>query len=249
MPFPDEFYNLRIELDTKNFDFSETELEQMEEALNPLREPVRDFPVSDLYITVTHHPTPSDYHVRASLVLPSRTLLTGERDVNPLTAWNRCVRKLVSKIAAYKQSMDATDEKRKASAGTLQEVVPAAEPDAEKLQQAVETRDYAAFREATYVYEEAVRKRAGRWIKRYPEFEAELGLSFKLEDLVEEVFLYAFEYFAQRPQNVRLGQWLEELIDPSVKALLRNPETEQENIEAVRSMREASAAERTDRER
>lgn len=248
MPFPDEFYNLRIELDTKNFDFSQADLDQMEDGLNPLRDPVQRFPVSDLYITVTYHPTPNDYHVRTSLVLPSRTLLTGDRDVNPLTAWNRCVRKLVSKLAAYKENLELTEERRKAQEGTVQEVVPEAEPEVDKLHQAVEAGDYAAFREATYVYEEAVRKRAGRWIGRYPEFETELGISYKLDDLVEETFLNAFEYFQQRPQNLRLGRWLEALIDPSVKALLKNPEAEQQNIEAVRNLRDAASEEKADRE-
>jgi len=243
MPFPDEFYNLRIELDTKNFNFSPAELEKMEEALAPLREPVRNFPVSVLYITVIRHPTPDDYHVRTSLVLPGRTLFTGDRDINPLTAWSRCVRKLVSKVRAYKDNLAAKPERTRRQEGTAQEVLPESEPDAEQLRQAVETGDYTAFRRAMYVYEEAVRKRAGRWIERYPEFESRLGVAFTLEDLVEEVFLNAFERFDQRPEAVRLGQWLEDLIDPSVKALLKDPAAERENIEAVRTLGETSTEE------
>lgn len=241
MAFPDTLYNLRIELDTKNCDFAQDELDKMEEALDPLREPVRTFPVSDMYITVTFHPTPENYHVQASLVLPGRTLHTGDRDVNPLTAWSRCVRKLVHKVTAYKDNLAAKEEQRKAQEGTVQEVVPEAEPDAQQLQEAVEAGDPAAFRRATYVYEEPVRKRAGRWIQRYPEFENQLGDTFTLEDLVEEVFLNAFEHFNERPKELRLGQWLEELIDPSVKALLKHPDAEQENIEAVRTLRETEA--------
>lgn len=240
MAFSDQLYNLRIELDTKNCEFARDELDKMEEALAPLREPVRPFPVSDMYITVTFHPTPGDYHVQASLVLPRRTLHTGDRDVNPLTAWSRCVRKLVHKVTAYKDSLSAKEEHGKIREGTAHELLPEAEPDAEQLQQAVEAGDPAAFRRATYVYEEPVRKRAGRWIQRYPEFEEQLGATFTLDDLVEEIFLNAFEHFHERPQQMRLGEWLEELIDPSVKALLKNPDIEQENIEAVRTLRESS---------
>lgn len=240
MQFSDQSHNLRIELDTKNFDFSPPELERIKETLDPLREPVRDFPVSDLYITVTRHPAPDDYHVRTSLVLPGRTLFTGDRDTNALSAWNRCVRKLVSKVTAYKESLAAKSERTKAQEGTAQEVVPTAAPDANGLRQSVESGDYPAFRQATYAYEEAVRKRAGRWVERYPEFEARLGVTFTLSDLVEEVFLNAFERFDQRPQALRLGEWLESLIDPSVKALLENPDVEQENIEAVRTLHETS---------
>jgi hypothetical protein len=94
-----------------------------------------------------------------------------------------------------------------------------------------------------YVYEESVRKRAGRWIQRYPEFEALLGDEFALDDLVEEVMLNAFDQFNDKPKELRLGQWLEELIDPSVKALLQNPEAERENIAAVRSWRDQAEEE------
>ncbi len=241
MHYSDQSHNLRIELDTKNCAFSPAELEKMEQALDPLREPVCTFPVSDLYITVTHHPTPRDYHIRMSLVLTGRTLFTGDRDVNPLSACKRCVRKLVSKVTAYKENLGAKPERAKTQEGTIQEIVPEMEPDADQLQRSVEAGDYAAFRRATLVYEEALRKRAGRWIERYPQLTSRLGAAFTLADLVEEVFLNAFEHFHRRPQALRFGQWLEELIDPSVKALLSDPEAEQENIEAARTFRDAAS--------
>ena len=238
MRFPDESYNLRIELDTKHCELSQAELEKMEAALDSLREPVRNFPVSDFYITVTHHLTPNDYHVRTSLILPGRTLFTGERDVNAVSAFSRCVRKLLSKLKAYKEELSAKPQREKVQEGTVHEVIPEAEPDVDQLRGAILAGDYAAFRRATYVYEEAVRKRAGRWSARYPAFEAHLGFTFTLDDLVEEVFLNAFEQFERRPDELRLGEWLEDLIDPSVKALLKNPEEEYANLEAVRTYRE-----------
>ena len=240
MHYSDPSCDLRIELDMKHCAFSPAELEKMERALDPLREPVCTFPVSDLYITVTYHPTPRDYHVRMSLVLPGQTLFTGERDVNPLSAYKRCVRKLVSKVTAYKENLAAKPERAKTQEGTVQEIVPDMEPDADQLQRSVEAGDYAAFRRATLGYEEALRKRAGRWIERYPQFASRLDTAFTLEDLVEEVFLNAFEHFHRRPQVLRLGQWLEELIDPSLKMLLSDPEAEQENIEAARTFRETT---------
>lgn len=238
MRFGDQSHNLRIELDTKGFQFSADEIEKMEEGLAPLRRPVRDFPVSDLYITVTYHATPNDFHVRTSLVLPGRTLFTGERDVNALAAWGHCVRKLVHKVTAYKENLSAKPERSKTQEGTAQAILPDVQPDADRLRQSVEAGDYAEFRRATYAYEEPVRKRAGRWIERYPELAARLGKLFDLSDLVEEVFLNAFERFEKRPQAVPLGEWLEGLIDPSVQALLKDPEAERENIRAVRSASE-----------
>lgn len=240
MQFADETYNLRIELDTKHCTLSQAALEQMEQALDPLREPVRAFPVSDCYITIVHHPTPDDYHARVSLVLPGRTLFTGERDINPVSAFSRCVRKLVSKLTAYKDSLEGKPERARAREGTSQEVMPASEPDANQLRNAVTEGNYDAFRRATYVYEEAVRKRAGRWIERYPDFGARLGIEFTVQDLVEEVFLNAFERFDGRPDELRLGEWLEALIDPSVKALLKDPESELANLDAVRTFRETT---------
>ena len=243
MRFADESYNLRIELDTKHCELSQAELEKMEDALDPLREPVRHFPVSDFYITIAHHRTPNDYHVRTSLVLPGRTLFTGERDINPVTAFSRCVRKLVSKLQAYKANLSAKPEREKVQEGTIQEVVPDAEPDVGQLRNAILEGDYAAFRRATYVYEGTVRKRAGRWIARYPTFQAHLGVTFTVDDVVEEVFLNAFEHFERWPDELRLGEWLENLIDPSVKALLKDPEAEQANLDAVRTYREAAQGE------
>ncbi len=240
MRFADQSYNLRIELDTKHCSLSQAALEKMENALAPLRQPVSTFPVSDLYITVNHHAIPNDYHVRVSLVLPKRTLFTGERDKNPVSAFTRCVRKLVGKLKAYKENLSAKPERVKAEEGTLQEVVPAAEPDAPLLRASVAEGDYAAFRRATYVYEEGVRKRAGRWVERYPNFEDRLGIAFTLDDLVEEVFLNAFEHFDRWPDELRFGQWLEHLIDPSMKALLQDPEAERQNIDAVRAYQETS---------
>ncbi len=68
---------------------------------------------------------------------------------------------------------------------------------------AVRDGDYAAFRTATFVYEEPVRKRAGRWVERYPEAEAQIGKQLEIADIVEEVFLNAFEQYDRRPNGRR----------------------------------------------
>jgi ribosome-associated translation inhibitor RaiA len=238
MKFPDKSYNLRIELDTKNCELTPDQLARIERGLHPLREPVRDFPVSDLYITIAFHPRSTDYHVRTALVLPGRTLMTGERGHQALGAFEQCVRKLVRRVAGYKENLAAKPEQSKQRAGTHQDVLPEDTPDAEQLQQAIDELDYVAFRRATLVYEESIRKRVGRWINRYPEVEAQLGNGFAIADLVEEVFLNAFEEYGQRPANLTLSQWLEDLIDPSIKAVLENPEEELQNIQAVRMLQD-----------
>lgn len=239
MKYSDLSHNLRIELDMKNCRYSTGTLEKMEAGLAPLRKVVQDFPLSDLYITVFCHQRTNHHHVKTSLVLTGKTLFTGDRDLDIYAAYHRCVRKLVNKVEAYIDSLSQKDKITKQQKGTHQEILPTQEPDIESLNEAVRDGDYRRYREATFVYEEPLRKRIGRWIERYPELSEALGDELSLADLVEEVFLNSFEEYEDRPQAVRFGQWLEDLIDPSMKAVLRDPVGELENIEFARSAHEA----------
>lgn len=238
MRYSDESYNLRIELDTKHYDCSAEEIREMEDALEPLSRVSRDFPVSDLYITVIHHPRSKDFHVKTSLVLSGKTLFTGDRDANLYPAYERCVRKLVRKVETYKEKLTNAHEFTKQQEHTHVHVEPGSVPDHEALQQAVGDGDYVAFRRALDAYDDSLQKRIGRWIQRYPEVEAQLGATFTITDIAEEVFLNAFEQFEHRPPEELANEWLEGLIDPSVKALLRNTDEELENIRFARTSTE-----------
>lgn len=238
MAFIDEKYNLRIELDTKNCELSPATLAKYEAGLEPLLEPVKKFPVSDLNITVTYHARNETYRVKTTLALPGRTLAASDIDRYPYTAFERCIRKLIRRLLAYQNEMSATDELAKHQKGTQQFVVPEQEPDIPAIEAAVHFGDYSAFRDAMYVYEEPVRKRVSRWVERYPEVERRLGADLTLADMVEEVFLNAFEYWDERPNNVPLGEWLEQLIDPSLKLLAEHPSEELENIQFAHTLRE-----------
>jgi hypothetical protein len=61
----------------------------------------------------------------------------------------------------------------------------------------------------------------------------------RLGDIVEEIYLNAFEQFTRRPTALRLSEWLENLIEPSIRALLRHPDEEAENASMARTLREA----------
>ena len=235
MPFSDQSYNLRIELDTKGCELSASEIEDMEEDLHTLRELVEDFPVSDLHITVVHHGRSDDYHVKTTLALPGRKLFTGDRDVVVHPAFERCVRKLTKKVRAYKSHMRVGTDPAKQAAGTRQDVQPTRQVDASVLTTAVDAKDYSAFRREIDVFEPAMTERIGRWIQRYPEFQTRLGSAVSVSDVVEEVFLNAFEHFAARSHHVSPGDWLESLIDPSIQALLQSPDEEFERISFSRS--------------
>lgn len=236
MKYSDQSYNLRIELDTKDCDFSPEELGQIEEDLDSLAKAVESFPVSDLYVTIIHHPRSNSFHVKTSLRLPSVTLFTGDRDEQMHPAYIRCVRKLVKKVEAYKSDLASSEEISKREKRTRQSLEPERIPNAELLEQAVDEADYAAFRREMMVYEDSLSKRIGRWVQRYPLLDSQIGERIVLADLVEEVFLNAFELYGERGQDVTLGDWLEHLIDPSVKHLVNNPDDELENIGFARAL-------------
>ena len=98
--------------------------------------------------------------------------------------------------------------------------------------------DYRAFRIGLAGYEEWLRRRVGRWVQRYPDAEARIGNGLRIGDLVEEVYLNAFEGFTRRPTDIRLSDWLDRLIDPSLKLMLRDPDGEKENASLARTWRE-----------
>ena len=86
--------------------------------------------------------------------------------------------------------------------------------------------DYPAFRRAVDVFEKFMTERVGRWLQRYPEIESSLGQTVTVSDIVEDVFLTAYEHFLTRSEDVPPGDWLEGLIDPTVQALMLSPDEE-----------------------
>ena len=83
-----------------------------------------------------------------------------------------------------------------------------------------------------------MRKRVGRLVQRIPEAQARVGRELLLGDVVEEVYLNAFERFTRRPTDVRLSEWLEGLIEPSIRALMQHPEEEAAAASLARTVRE-----------
>jgi ribosome-associated translation inhibitor RaiA len=245
MRYSDESYNLRVEIDAKQFELSPDDARRLHDGLSPLDRLVEDLPVSDLYVTIFHHPRGSpEYQVKTALVLPAKTLFSSATDASLHPAFVKCVANLVQQVTAYKRTRDNADQRDKHRKGTYQEVVPSREPDAGRLEAAVRAGDYAQFRRAAYPYEESLRKRVGRWLGRYPEAEEKVGTDLAIADVVEAVFLNAFEGYEKRPGGVRLGRWLENLIDAAVKGLLQNPEAELEYISFARSLRDLAREQR-----
>ncbi|TWT81603.1 hypothetical protein CA13_30560 [Planctomycetes bacterium CA13] len=231
MKFSNQSHALRIMLDTKDCELSSVEIEHMEEDLHTLRELVADFPVSDLHVTVVHHPRGGDYHVRTTLALPDRRIFTGDRHAKVHPAYERCLRKLVKKVRAYKHEMRIGEDSIKQAKGTRQTVEPIAELDVSALVKTVKDDDYLEFRRKIDLFEPALSERIARWLGKYPEIQTQFEWPVSVSDIVEEVFLNAFDQFDLRSHDVSPGDWLENLIDPSVQAILQSPDDEYMRIE------------------
>jgi ribosome-associated translation inhibitor RaiA len=239
MYFTDDRYRLRVEINAKECQIPDDERARMQESLAELGEAVKQFPASSLYVTVTFHPNSQLYNLQLKLKLPGRTLTTADEDTYLDTAYQRGVRKLLQKVTAYKEHPDdrAVELARRRQPLERNLVAPEG-ADVGPLADAVGNADYHAFRTALSGYEDWLRNRIGRWVQRYPDADARIGKDLLLGDILEEVYLNAFERYHERKMEVPLHNWLENLIDPSLRALIFDPEEEKQAVSFARTMRQ-----------
>jgi ribosome-associated translation inhibitor RaiA len=230
---------LRIRIDTHHCHLSDAVRAKMESDIGSLARQVAEFPIAEMQILVERNARSNDYSVKTSLILPGNTLVGNGHDAAVGVAFQSCLQSLEENVRGYKERLDRQSERQKQEKGTHHDLLPSVDPDPSELARAIDDDDYDAFRTATFGYEEAVRQRAGRWIERYPEVAARLGKGLDMDDVVESVFLDAFEGYKHRSREVRFGDWLDSLIDPAIKALRSHPEDQLENIRLVRTAREA----------
>lgn len=239
MQYTDARYNLRVTIEPKECSIPQDELARMQGSLDPIGEVACDFPGAELSLQVIRHPRSSVYHVEARLKVPGRTFVSGDEDAYLDTAFQRCVRKLTEKVNQHRENPDRAAQERARRLERLNNDIVAPEDPADgPLGKAVTDGDYRAFRTALAGYEDWLRLRVGRWIQRYPEAEARVGDGLLIGDLVEEVYLNAFERFTARPRAVSLREWIDGLIDPSLKMLLKHPDEERQNASLARTLRE-----------
>jgi ribosome-associated translation inhibitor RaiA len=239
MTFSDQSYNLLVNLDMKHCELPANELNKMETMLSPLNDMVRNFPVSKLHILISWRHRTSDYVVRTSLILPGDTLVSSDHHDLAPTAFEHCIDNLVRELRRFKDRLGAVPEQAKQREGTHRELICTIPPDPEAIEAAVQNRDFAAFRTATSGYEEPVTALVGRWVERYSNVAARLGRELHISDIVEDVFLIAFERYEYRPREIRFGEWLGRHIDTAVKAMANHPEAELENVNMARLARVA----------
>lgn len=238
MRFPDHGVRFPINLDTKHCSPPLAELEKMRANLEPLLKAVEHFPVASLHVLLEQFLRSSTASVKLSLTLSGTTLVSLDEGTHLHACFERCVHNLLADVHAFKCRMGNESELQKHEKGTHQDLLPDVDPDPAALEAAVQANDYNAFRTATLGYDEPVRKRIGRWIERYPAAAARIGKGLEIADLVEEVFLDAFEGYSHRPQQIRFGDWLERLIDPAVKEIVNGRNGELENVRLARAARD-----------
>jgi ribosome-associated translation inhibitor RaiA len=239
MPFSDQSYNLLVDLDMKHCELPPDVVARMERALAPLGEMVQHFPVSKLHVLVSYRHRTTDYTVRTSLILSGQTLVSSDHHPEVYTAFVHCIENLVRELQGYKDRLGNVPEQDKQREGTHHNLVPTLVPDPQAVEAAVRAGDYTAFRTALTGYDGPVRAQVGRWVERYPQVAARIGKGLDIADIVEDVFLTAFEDYDHRPKEVRFGEWLSDLIDTAIKAIASHPDTELENVNMARLAREA----------
>lgn len=228
-------HRLQVMFDVHQFDLTQADRDQMADAVDSLARQAEHFPMADLKIMVEGNARNNDASVKLTLQLPGRSLVANDHDATPYGAFDRCLTSLTKELQAYKDQLDQVSERAKVEKGTAHEVLPTVNMDLGAVEAAVAAGDYAAFRRATLPYEDAVQMRAGRWVQRFPEYEARIGKDIKMSDVVEEVFLTAFDQYPSRSAGVPLGEWLVGQIDRAVKTLMTRTAEELENINLVRT--------------
>ena len=237
MPLLDK--RLQVEIQSNGCEIPPDQREKLQRLLSNLDERVRDFPNPNLRLNVVYHSNSLVYHVEGALTLPGRRFKASEHDAYLDSALQRAVRNITRETETYIADQDTVAAARRGVSHS-EDRIAAEAADAGRLGNAVQAGDYRAFRTALASYEEWLRKRIGRWIERRPDAQGRLGRELRLGDIVEQVYLHAFEGFMRRPTVVPLREWLEGLIDRSISSLLRNPDEEKQAASLARTLRETS---------
>jgi len=225
MQFVDERHHLQVHVVTQDCQLPADERLRLQPSFDRLEEAVGDLASAELWLNTVYHLKSQQYRAQAKLKLPGKTIHAGEQNAYLDTALLRSLERVIHRVEAYQDSPDRRAvEQAERRAPLNGEIIAPVEADAGVLGRSVQEADYASFRRALFSHEEYVRLRVGRWIQRYPDVEELIDQSFSIADLVEEVFLLAFERYPERPTHISLHQWLDSLIDPAVKSFWHHPD-------------------------
>jgi hypothetical protein len=233
--FKSRHRHLDVTVDAQHCHIPDDERTRLQEDLARLGDELLEFPESHLRLSIVYHPNQEEYHAQAWLKLPDKRFVAGRYSPWLDYSLMRCFAKLRRHVESYKEEAslpaNGTSSARNAVNGAF---VPSTEHVLEALDKAVQWQDYRLFRRGLAGYEDWLRAHVASWVGRYPQMTRQLGETIDVDDIVEEVFLMAFEQFAQRPKESTLSDWLSKLIDPAVKAMWHNPD-ERENVDFART--------------
>lgn len=229
-------HKLKLQFDAHEYELSEAEVARLSADLDSLAVRLGDFPLADLRVLVEKNGRAGNFMVKLTLILSSEVLVTSDHDPQLHPAFRRALESLERTVEGHKERLEGVDlRQQREEAARLQPTVQAGPVDEAALDAAAAASDYPAFRTAITPYEDWLRLRVGRWVERYPEVQARMGRDFDVLDLTEGVFLSAFERHAHRHGEVRYSDWLEGLIDQTVKDFAHDPVRERENVNMARS--------------
>ena len=222
--------SFRSTLDVEGFEPRPQELETIQAEIERLKPLVEEFPTQILHVNIEFNSHSEEYEVKLALILPGQTFATGNVTDHWEPGLETSVQNMIRRVTHYKATMSGEPERARIAAGTTMEVEPNRRMDGQQVANAVEQDNFVEFRKAMYPIEETLRDRIGRWIQRYPQIQANLGQHFTLADVVEETFMMAFDNYHDWQPVMFFGQWIETLIDPAMKKIARDPDSDLETI-------------------
>jgi ribosome-associated translation inhibitor RaiA len=229
-------HKLQIHFDAHEYELSPDEIAEMSDDFDSLAVHAGNFPQADVRVVVEKNGRNGNFVVKLTLILPNQVLVTSDHERTLHPAFRRALDSLEIAFTEYLERLDGVhDRQQRHEAAKQQPTIEAGPVDETALESAAANSDYPAFRAAITPYEEWLRLRVGRWVERYPDVQARMNRDFDVLDLTEGVFLMAFEQYAHRRAEVRFRDWLEGLIDPTVKDFAHDPVRERENVNMARS--------------
>lgn len=234
--------SLAVDLKTTNYRLSDDLRTRMQPWIEALATRLQGIPQSHLEIHMAHHGRSESYNAELTLKLPGRRLFIRRRDVTADQALERAFTRLQRALEWHLDHLNEpaiADARRHEALETDPITMPG--PDVGPVADAANAGDYRRFRTLLSNYEIWLNRRVGRLVQRDERAEAEVGAGLLISDVVEEVYLSAFESFTERPAEVSLHEWLESWIGPSIRALLDNDDSDREAVSFARSLQETGS--------
>ena len=189
---------LRVEIDAHQCDLTPEQIDMMHDDLDTLTKMVENFPRPELHVYVERESRNNEFVVKTSLLLPGQTLVTSEHNQVLHAAYEQCVDVLINQVKEYKDRLGQVPERQKSvERAPHQRLEPTVDPDLAASRRRRCRRRLRRLPHSLQGYEEPLRDRVGRWLQRIRRSERRGRAAFTIADVVEEVFLDAFE--ALRP--------------------------------------------------